>query len=338
MINSMNIPLVTVVIPVWNGAAWLARCLDALEMQTFCDFDVIVVDNGSTDNSCVLVKQHALQATLIAWKHNRGFSAAVNTGIQASRSQYVALLNTDALPRPAWLASLVRAMDESAPDVGALTSRMLSMSDPAIVDDCGDSLSWQGAAAKRGHGRNAAEYEDKCEIFSPCAGAALYRKSFLDEMGGFDERFFAYLEDVDLGLRGRLRGYRYNLVPSAEVLHQGHGSGLHHARYVRLMTRNRIILLLKNLPARLLVRHALSLLYGQMYFFIAYRRPLAALAGYCAVLPVLPHIRRERRRIQANMRLAPEQLERLLTPTMSEPPLRELVRTWWKRKKEASLR
>ena len=324
---------VTVVIPVWNGAARLAACLDALAAQSFRDFAVIVVDNGSTDNSRALVARHAPQAALIAWERNRGFAAAVNAGIRASRTEYVALLNMDTSPRPDWLANLVQAMDTSAPDVGGLASKMLAMTDPAVVDDCGDSLSWQGAAAKRGHGRSAAEFEIFGEIFSPCAGAALYRKSFLDELGGFDERFFAYLEDVDLGLRGRLCGYRYHFVPMAEVLHQGHGSGLPQARYVCLITRNRILLLLKNMPARLLVRHAVSLLYGQIYFFIAYRRPLAALAGYFSVLPVLPHIVRERCRIQPNMKLTLAQVEQLLTPTMAEPPLRELARTWWHEKK-----
>ncbi|MCX6992408.1 MAG: glycosyltransferase family 2 protein [Kiritimatiellaeota bacterium] len=328
----MSTPKVTVVIPVWNGAAWLAACLDALAAQSFRDFAVIVVDNGSTDNSRALVARHAPQAALIAWECNRGFAAAVNAGIHASCSEYVALLNVDTVPRPDWLASLVRTMDASAPDVGGLTSKMLAMTDPTVVDDCGDSLSWQGAAAKRGHGRSAAEFEIFGEIFSPCAGAALYRKSFLDELGGFDECFFAYLEDVDLGLRGHLRGYRYLFVPSAEVLHQGHGSGLPQARYVRLMTRNRILLFLKNLPMRLLIRHASSLLYGQLYFSIAYRRPLAALAGYLSVLPVLPHIVRERRAIRSKLKLTLAQVEHLLTPTMNEPPLRELARTWWQRK------
>lgn len=328
----MSTPKVTVVIPVWNGAAWLAACLDALAAQSFRDFAVVVVDNGSTDNSRALVARHAPQATLIAWERNCGFAAAVNAGIRAGHTEYVALLNVDTRPRPDWLANLVQAMDESAPDVGALASKMLSMADPAVIDDCGDSLAWQGAATKRGHGQGATEFKEAGEIFSPCAGAALYRKSFLDELGGFDERFFAYLEDVDLGLRGRLRGYRYLFVPSAEVLHQGHGSGLPQARYVRLMTRNRIILLLKNLPSRLLIRHAASLLYGQIYFFIAYRRPLAALAGYFAVLPALPHIIRERRVIQSNLKLTLAQVEQLLTPTTNEPPLRELARTWWRKK------
>ncbi len=329
----MSTPKVTIIIPVWNGAAWLATCLEALAKQSFRDFTVIVVNNGSTDSSRALLARHAPQATLINWAENRGFAAAVNAGIRASRTAYVALLNMDTRPRPDWLANLVHAMDQSAPDIGGLASKMLSMADPTVVDDCGDNLAWQGAATKRGHGQSAVEFASDVEIFSPCAGAALYRKSFLDELGGFDERFFAYLEDVDLGLRGRLRGYRYRFVPGAEVLHQGHGSGLPPARYVRLITRNRIILLMKNLPACLLARHAASLLYGQIYFFIAYRRPLAALAGHLAVLPVLPHIVRERRRIQKSSKLTPAQVEQLLAAAMDEPPLRELARRWWRQKK-----
>ncbi len=209
MVWYMSTQKVTIIIPVWNGAAWLAACLEALAAQSFRDFAVIVVDNGSTDNSRALVARHAPQATLIAWERNRGFAAAVNAGIRASRAPYVALLNVDTRPRPDWLANLVRAMEASAPDVGGLASTMLSMADPAVVDDCGDTLSWQGAAAKRGHGQLAAAFNQDADIFSPCAGAALYRKSFLDELGGFDERYFAYLEDIDLGLRGRLCGYRY---------------------------------------------------------------------------------------------------------------------------------
>ena len=185
-------PKVTIIIPVWNGAAWLAACLDALAAQSFRDFAVIVVDNGSTDNSRALVARHAPQATLIAWERNRGFAAAVNAGIHASRSEYVALLNMDTRPHPDWLLNLVQALDKSAPDVGGLASKMLSMADPTVADDCGDSLSWQGAAAKRGHGRSTAECNKGEEIFAPCAGAALYRKSFLDELGGFDERFFKF--------------------------------------------------------------------------------------------------------------------------------------------------
>jgi len=327
-----TVPRVTVIIPVWNGAAWLPACLRALETQSFRDFAVIAVDNGSTDNSRGLIRARCPQALLIAFERNRGFAAAVNAGIRQSSSDYIALLNMDAQPRPDWLLNLVRVMDASGPEIGSLASRMLSMTNPAVADDCGDSLSWQGAAGKLGHGQSSDLFNQAGEVFSACAGAALYRRTLLEALGGFDERFFAYLEDVDLGLRARLRGYRCLFVPAAEVLHQGHGGGMPHAFYVRLMTRNRLLLMFKNIPARLLFRHALSLLYGQWYFFVMFRRPFAALAGYCSFLMNLPYLLRERRRILNNAVISLQQLDKLLTPTMNEPPLRELARTWWRRK------
>lgn len=330
----MSTPKVTIIIPVWNGAAWLPACLRALETQSFRDFAVIVVDNGSADNSRDLARAGCPPALLIAFERNRGFAAAVNAGIRECRSDYVALLNMDTQPRPDWLLNLVRAMDASGPEVGCLASRMLSMSNPVLADNCGDSLSWQGAAGKRGHGQPAGLFNRTEEVFSACAGAALYRRALLETLGGFDERFFAYLEDVDLGLRARLRGYRCVFVPMAEVLHEGHGCGISQARYVRLITRNRLLLLFKNIPARLLLRHALSLLYGQWYFFVVLRRPLAALAGYGSFLISLPYVFRERRRILKNITIPPKQVDQLLSPTMGEPTLSKLVRTWRRRRRE----
>jgi GT2 family glycosyltransferase len=320
---------VTVIIPVWNGAAWLKECLRALEKQSYRDFAVIVVDNGSTDNSLEIARAGWPHAQIISFDHNRGFAAAVNAGLKLCRSEYVALLNMDAQPRPDWLRNLVRAMDTAGPEVGSLASRMLSMSKPAIADDCGDILSWQGAAAKGGHGQAAGLFNKVAEVFSACAGAALYRRAMLKKTGGFDGHFFAYLEDIDLGLRARLLGYRCLLVPEAEVLHQGHGSGMPHSRYVHLMTRNRLLLLFKNIPARLLLRHVFSLLYGQWYFFVMYRRPLASLTGFCSFLLAMPHVLRERRRIMKDTVISVEQLDQLLVPTMPEPPLREVVKEWW---------
>ncbi|MDD5483896.1 MAG: glycosyltransferase family 2 protein [Kiritimatiellae bacterium] len=323
-------PRVTVVIPVWNGADWLPACLRALAAQSFRDFLVIMVDNGSVDNSRELARAYP-RVSVIKFERNRGFAAAVNAGIRQCSSEYVVLLNTDAQPRPDWLQHLVHAMDAGGPEVGCLASRMLSMGNPALVDNCGDILSWQGAAAKRGHGQPADFFGRSEEVFSACAGAALYRRSLLETLGGFDERFFAYLEDLDLGLRARMRGYRCLFVPEAEVLHQGHGSGISSARYVRLVTRNRLLLFLKNVPARLLLRHALSLIYGQWYFLVAYRRPLASLAGYCSFLACLPHVCRARRRTLKNIVVPLEALDRLLAKKMPEPPLRELAWNWLRR-------
>jgi GT2 family glycosyltransferase len=317
---------VSVVIPNLNGIRWLPGCLDALAAQTFRDREVLLVDNGSTDGSVALLRDRYPDVRVVALRRNTGFAPAVNLGIRAARGEYVALLNTDTVARPGWLAALVQALDESPPETGAVASKMLSLDDASRIDDAGDALSWTGAAEKRGHGEPADRFPRRDEVFSVCAGAALYRRSFLDAVGGFDERFFAYLEDVDLGLRGRLLGYRYVFEPAAEVLHKGHGSALPRADYVRLVTRNRVMLFAKSMPWSLLFKHLPRLLYGQLYFVIAYRRPVASLAGYLSLVPCLAHIRRERRRVRASCRIDVAQLDRLLATRMREPPLRVLLR------------
>ncbi len=202
------------------------------------------------------------------------------------------------------------------------------MDDPTQIDDAGDTLSWHGFAHKRGHGQPAHGFTETETVFAPCAGAALYRRAFLEEMGGFDAHFFAYLEDIDLALRGHLRGYTFWFVPEAEVLHKGHGSRMPQAAYVRAITRNRVLLFLKNIPFHLLARRFGHLLYGQLYFAIAYRRPLTVLAGYWDVLGLLPHIVKSHRWMRGHITISVAELDALLTTETGEPPLRALL---WKR-------
>lgn len=319
-------PRVSVVIPNYNGVGWLPGCLDALAGQTFEDFEVLVVDNGSTDDSVGLLQEKYGHVRVITLDRPAGFAAAVNAGIGDARGEYVALLNNDTVVRPGWLGALVATLDESPPDVAAVSSKMLMLEDPARIDDAGDTLSWSGGAAKIGHGEPADTITEPYEVFSVCAGAALYRMSFLDAVDGFDERFFAYLEDVDVGLRGRLLGHRYVFEPRAEVLHKGQGTALRRADYVRLITRNRLMLFAKSMPAALLLKHLPQLIYGQLYFAIVFRHPLASLAGYVSFFRSLGHVRRERRRLRDTRRIDPASLERALTTKLHEPPLRLLIR------------
>lgn len=305
-------PRVSVVIPNHNGAAWLPQCLDSLARQDYRDFEVILVDDGSTDESVALVRDRYPDVRPVVLENNSGFASAVNQGIATARGTYVVLLNNDTVAEPGWLRALVRLADESSSDVGAIASKMLRMEDPNRVDDAGDALSWTGDAQKSGHEQPASEFVERREVFSVCAGAALYRRSFLEEMGGFDERFFAYLEDIDLGLRGRLLGYRYLFEPDARILHQGQGSGLTRSRYVRLMTRNRLMLFLKSVPLSLLIKRLPRILRGQIHFLIAYRKPWQSLVGYASLLPCVPHILRSRRRMKSSKRIPESQLDALL--------------------------
>src|SRR5262249_4768052 len=150
------------------------------------------------------IRENFPQVQIISLPAHSGFAKAANAGIEKCVTPYVALLNVDTQVYPDWLSSLVAKLDEAPPDVAAINSQMLRMDYPERIDDAGDELSWYGAATKRGHGQLARQYDAEQEIFSPCAGATLYRRDFLIRVGGFDTDFFAYLEDVDLGLRGRL--------------------------------------------------------------------------------------------------------------------------------------
>ena len=327
-----SFPKASLIIPNWNGALWLPGCLEALKGQSYQDFHVLLVDNGSTDESIELAKKHYPRIEIIVLKQNIGFAAAVNVGIRNSQSDYIALLNADTIPKPDWLLNLVRTMETSSPEVGSLASKMLDMSNPDIIENGGDILTWQGAAIKRGHGFSADEFNRLEDIFSPCAGAALYRRSYFETLGGFDECFFAYLEDVDLGLRGRLLGYCCLFVPTAEVIHKGHSSSLDQSMYVRLMTKNRLMLILKNIPFRLLLKNVFALLHGQFYFLICYKKPISSLIGYISFIPFIFHTFRERRSIMRRCKLSHIEIDALLMKKMESPSIWRSFLNWIRRK------
>jgi GT2 family glycosyltransferase len=317
---------VTIVIPNWNTQHWLPGCLDGLRAQTYQNFQVILVDNGSTDNSVAFVKEHYPEIEILTFPTNRGFAPAVNAGIKHTRSEYVVLLNVDTVPQPDWLDSLVEVIEQSAPDVGGLASKMLSIKNPEIIDDVGNALSWYGSAQKRGLGESAEKYTQIEEVFSVSGGASLYRRTFLEEVDFFDENFVIYLEDVDLGLRGRLLGYRYLYVPTAKVLHQWSGARIPRPKYVYFCTRNRLALLLKNIPWQLLLKHSHTLLYGQLYFFIVYKKPFYSLAGIAAFLTALPRILRQRRRIQRRKKISNHALNTMISDDLYEPSLKNVIK------------
>ena len=320
----MTLSRVSVVIPNRNTRQWLPGCLDGLRTQTFQDFEVLLVDNRSTDDSIDFARKHYPEVRILT-AAKQGFAPTVNVGIAAAQSEYVVLLNVDTQPRPTWLTALVSAMDAAPPEVGGIASKMLQLSDPTRIDNAGDTLSWYGSARKQGLGKPATAYNEPREVFSICAGAALYRRSFLQMVGSFDEHFGSYLEDIDVGLRGRLFGYRYLYEPAAEILHQSHGAGTPHARYVQLITRNRLAVLLKNVPSVLLIKHAPTLLYGQFYYFLAYKRPWHALLGWGGFVALIPYLLRQRRKILGHSCLSNTAIDTLLSSEFGEIPLRELL-------------
>jgi GT2 family glycosyltransferase len=243
--------LISVVIVNWNRRNLLTACLQSLRRQTFAPFETIVVDNGSTDGSPDAA--HEFGARLICNQTNLGFCAANNQGIAMARGEYVALLNNDAEAEPGWLAALHRACSQS-PDIGMAASKVLVWEDPRRIDKVGHLIFPDGQNRGRGAGAlDTGQFDREEEVLWPDGCAALYRKSMLDRIGGFDEDFFAYGDDAELGLRARIAGWRCVYTPAAVVRHhRGSTLGKGSAWRLELIERNRVLLALKLFPWSLL--------------------------------------------------------------------------------------
>ena len=243
---------VTVVIVNWNGAHFLDRCLSALLAQTVTPHEIILVDNASTDDSLDIVRSFP-SVRLLAQNKNLGFARGNNLAIAAAdvESEWIALLNPDAYVEPRWLEALLSAAhDDPAFDV--FGSKLVVAADSAVLDGAGDVYHISGLVWRMGHGADVSSFsEQACEVFSPCAAAALYRRSALLEVGGFDEDFFCYVEDVDLGFRLRLAGRRCLYVPSSVAHHVGSGTtgGQHSDFSVYHGHRNLVWVYVKNMPS-----------------------------------------------------------------------------------------
>lgn len=248
---------VAVLIVNWNGGGLLNECLASLERQTRPPERVIVVDNGSTDDSLARAEARLRHVELTRLSENAGFARANNIAARAARDcDGLALLNPDAVAAPGWLAALVAAA-EREPDVASFASQMRLASAPAFLDGAGDSYHVSGRAWRNGHRFASAEWPaTDVEVFAPCAAAALYRREAFDDVGGFDEHYFCYFEDVDLGFRLRLRGYRSLYVHDAIVDHVSSAlSGYRSDFAVYHGERNAVWTFIKNMPAALLWRY-----------------------------------------------------------------------------------
>lgn len=219
-------PLVSIVIASWNNAGTLSRCLAALASQTFAEFEVILVDNSSVDGSAQNLEQKWPRLNLHVERlaRNYGFAAANNIGASRARGQWLALLNADAFPEPDWLECLIDAAQKH-PHFVCFASCLVQADAPTLLDGAGDVYHVSGLSWRRLHGRPIADADNKSqEVFGACAAAALYRRDVFLEIGGFDETFFSYHEDVDLGFRLRLKGLQCLYVPHAVVYHVGAAS------------------------------------------------------------------------------------------------------------------
>jgi len=236
----------------WNRKDLLRACLGSLEHQADVEFETIVVDNGSADGSADLAERE-FGAVVIRNSENRGFCAANNQGIAAARGEFIALLNNDAEAEPGWLAALLRACTV-APDVGMAASKVLVWEDPSRIDKAAHLIFPDGQNRGRGSGaKDVGQFDREEEALWPDGCAAMYRKQMLDEIGGFDEDFFAYGDDAELGLRARIAGWRCIYTPRAVVRHHRSSTmGKGSAERLLLIERNRLLLALKLFPWSLL--------------------------------------------------------------------------------------
>ena len=247
--------LVSIIIVNWNGLLHLQQCLPAIYGQTYRDFEVIIVDNGSTDQSTSWVAANYPLVQVIKNKNNLGFAAANNIGINIAQGQYLVTLNNDTRPEPTWLAELVQGL--IAPNIGMVASKMLIWDTPSVMDSAGVEVDWAGFGWNRGWKQPASSWNESHEVFGPCAGAALYRREMLSEIGLFDEDFFAYYEDIDLAWRAQLAGWKCWYAASAQVLHKHSATGQLLNRYkIFLLHRNRLWTIVKNYPSHKLWRTA----------------------------------------------------------------------------------
>lgn len=314
----MTGPSVSALVLNYDGRALLDTALPSLLAQTYPNLSVTVIDNGSSDGSAAHVRERWPSVEVLELPVNVGVAAALNRGIEVARGELVALLNNDIELEPDWLEHLVTALAEH-PGAASASGKLLRFYDRDVIDAAGDGLRWSGAAINRGGGeRDEGQYDVADEVLTACAGAALYRQEALAEVGPFDEDFYAYLEDVDWGLRAQLLGYGSRYVPASVGYHmRGATTGKQKPRYRRPQRRNQLWLLLKNYPASALVRHAPEIVLLNAGVFVQDLLDgviSATLRGWLDAVAGLPKILRKRRAIQRSRRVGVERLNALVIP------------------------
>ena len=310
-------PRISVIVPNWNGLEHLDTCLGALDRQTFDDFEIIIVDNASSDGSVAFIRRKYPQAKVIELPENRGFAGACNAGIRAAQGEFVVLLNNDTEADPGWLAAIVDAF-QRRPEAGIVASKMLLFDRRDVFHTAGDFYGFDGIPGNRGvWERDHGQFDREEYVFSACGGSAAYRRTMLDRIGLLDEDFFFSCEDLDLAWRAQLAGWRAVYTPAAVVYHKlsATGGGATASFYDG---RNFLYLIAKNYPTSLLRKHWRTILKAQINIaweaLKAWRGPAARarLRGMMAGLLNLPPMLAKRRLVQASRKITDEYLETIL--------------------------
>lgn len=311
-----------VVIPNWNGADMLSHCLESLQKQTQLH-KIIVVDNGSVDNSIEIVKKFK-NIILIQNSKNYGFTGGVNPGIEYAikyNADYVVLFNNDAIAKKDWLKNLIKAMN-SHPEAGIVTSKIMR-DDKKHLDSTGDFYSVYGTPFPRGRNLiDSGQYDNDTEVFGASGGASMYKVSMLKEIGIFDQRFFAYYEDVDISFRARLAGWKIFYEPSAIVYHKVSSTSSKMGDFSRYHSiKNFLILYTKDMPLKLYLKYLPKFLYQYLRSLarsIIDKKIHVFIKASAVFLINLPSILIDRHKIQKNRKISVKEIDSFLVKTKPE--------------------
>jgi GT2 family glycosyltransferase len=317
------IPKVSVIIVNYNGKGLIRACLKALERQSLGGFEAVVVDNASSDGSLYKIRRFleesplASNIKLIPYERNLGFAGGNIEGLKYAQGEYIALLNNDAEPDERWLEELVKAMD-SDPNIGICASKLI-VYDTDIIDSAGDGFSTALKGFKKGEGEKAFLYNEKKYILGACAGAALYRRKMIEEIGFLDGDFFLIYEDTDLNLRAQLHGWKVMYVPMAIVYHKVRSTiGEMSKAAIYNALRNSELVRIKNIPISLFLRCSLEFLCGVIteftFFAIKQRRPILYFKSKIDAVRMLPRMLKKRSVIMKNRKVSNAYLLSIMTP------------------------
>jgi GT2 family glycosyltransferase len=311
---------VSIIVVNWNGERFLKDCLGALSKQSYANCEIILVDNGSADNSVRFAKENFPEVKVVALSENTGFTGGNTAGLEVAQGAYIALVNNDARPEKTWLENLIHPMLEDR-TIGICASKLI-FEDPRILNSAGDGLTTAGVGFNRGLGKDAAEFTMPELVFGACGAAVLYRRRMLDEIGFLDEDFFLYDEDTDLNFRAQLAGWKCIYVPTAVAYHVANAtsqrlSDLH----VYYHTRNLEFVWIKNMPFALMLRFAhhkvIQELGSLCYLCLRHGKWVPFLRAKRDALKMLHVMLKKRAKLQSSKRVPNRYVRSVLTPMLT---------------------
>ncbi len=320
---------VSLIVLNWNGKSLLTECLSTISHQTYSPFEIILVDNGSTDGSVDFLGQHFPNIQLVHLTENHGFAGGNAKGLEVAKGEYIALLNNDTGVDAYWLENIIQPM-LADPTIGICSSKLI-LKGLGKLESAGDGLTTWGVGFKRGFEQDPALYNMPEQVFGASAAACLYRRKMLDAIGFLDLDFFFNDEDTDLNFRAQLSGWKCHYVPTAVVYHQvnatiGRMSDLH----VYYHARNLEFLWVKNMPTRLMLRFAHHKLLQELgsFFYLCIRlgKWKAFFLGKRDALRLLPKMWKKRQQIQKNKKVTDRYILSLCTSIFSREIIRQKVR------------